>query len=375
VEMTRRMALFLMAGSDLARRGSGQMFSRGLVAFHYGAAFDWSAVQWYTRFTILVTGGFLSREQSQKMMDRGSQLVAYEWSSAFYPADPVSADMAWQTEALKHTSTWLLNPQPVGGGAATPGRAALWYDFADPELRAARAAHLATRVRASGYAGLFLDTLGFEHLPRQLRAVFSARHPGGDYNREQASFLETLRAAVGRDKILFLNQGYRHYELFLPYANFDLTESYFVGASAGEVYFRPWDDPADPWHAIRTPMEQLVQPAARRFPGVRFVHLGYANGPDVETRRAIGYNYAAAKLWDHGAYLVADSPAVEQDEVYFADLGRPLAATYGDDPREGVAWREFEGGVVALNTGSRAVSILNGRYQLADPPRGYVFPR
>jgi hypothetical protein len=120
-------------------------------------------------------------------------------------------------------------------------------------------------------------------------------------------------------------------------------------------------------------MEKLVVPASRRFPGVKFVHLGYAAGPEERTRRAIAYNYAAAKLWDHGAYLVAESPLAEQDMAYFSDLGRPLTATYAQDPGQGVAWREFEGGVVALNTGSRTTSILNGRYQLPDPPRGYVF--
>ena len=263
----------------------------------------------------------------------------------------------------------------MGGGAAMPGRPALWYDFADPELRTARAAHLASRVRTSGYSGLFLDTLGFEQLPPEMRAAFSARHPGADYNREQASFLETLRTAVGPDKILFLNQGYRHHELFLPYADFDLTESYFVSASAGDTDFRPWFNAADPWHSILTPMEQLVRPASRRFPHVRFVHLGYAAGHKVETRRAIGYNYAAARLWNHSAYLVAENPGAEQDEVYFADLGRPLAETYEHDPVKGLAWREFEGGVVALNAGSRTASILGGRYELTDPPRGYVSRR
>jgi hypothetical protein len=375
MDMNRRMALFLLAGLDVPGRGSSRKFSAGSVAFHYGAVFDQSAVEWYSRFAILVTGGFLNREESRKLMDRGSRLVAYEWSSAFYPGDAVSADLAWQTEARKHQSTRLLNLLPAGGGAAMPGRTALWYDFADPELRSARAAHLAARVNAGGYAGLFLDTLGFEQLPRELRAVFSARHPGADYNREQGSFLESLRTALGPDKILFLNQGYRHAELFLPHADFDLTESYFVGASAGETYFRPWHDRADSWHSISVPMEQLVQPASRRFPGVRFVHLGYASGSDMQTRRAIGYNYAAARLWDHSAYLVAENPAAEKDEVYFADLGRPLAATYSQNPADGVAWREFEGGVVALNTGSRPASILNGRYELAEPPRGYVFRR
>jgi hypothetical protein len=367
------MALCLLAGLDLPRTGSGRIYSSGLLAFHYGAAFERGAAEWYTRFAILVTGGFLSREVSRKLMDRGSKLVAYEWSSAFYPGDAVSADPQWQSEALRRSSTWLLNSQPLDGGAATPGRPAFWYDFADPGLRSARATHLAARVEASGYSGLFFDTLGFEHLPPELRAMFAARHPRADYNREQASFLNTLRTALGPDKILFLNQGYRHSELFLPYADFDLTESYFVGVSAGETNFRPWHDPADPWHSILTPMEQLVQPASRRFPGVRFVHLGYAGAPGVKTRRAIGYNYAAAKLWGHNAYLVAENPAAEQDEVYFADLGRPLATTFDHDPGGVVAWREFEGGVVALNTGSQDISILNGRYHLADPPKGYVF--
>lgn len=207
----------------------------------------------------------------------------------------------------------------------------------------------------------------------ELQREFSARHPGADYNREQASFLEALRTATGSDKILFLNQGYGHDELFLPHADFDLTESYFVGASAGETHFRPWDDPADPWHSILAPMEQLVVPASRRFPSVKFVHLGYAAGPEERACRAIVYNHAAAKLWDHGAYLVAESPVAEQDKAYFSDLGRPLTATYAQVPGQGVAWREFEGGVVALNTGSRTTSILDGCYQLPDPPRGYVF--
>jgi hypothetical protein len=373
VDMTRRMALICLAGLDLPRGGAERLSASYGVAFHYGAVFDPSAVEWYTRFAILVTGGFLSREESRKLMAGGSKLVAYEWSSAFYPADRVSADLAWQAEALKHKSKWLLNSQPVGGGAAMPDRDAFWYDFADPELRSARAAHLAARVSASGYSGLFLDTLGFEQVPPVLQREFSARHPGADYNREQAGFLETLRTAAGSDKILFLNQGYRHAELFLPHADFDLTESYFVGSSAGETQFRPWDDPADRWHSILEPMEQLVVPASQRFPSVKFVHLGYAAGPEERTRRAIVYNYAAAKLWDHGAYLVAQSPAAEQDKAYFSDLGRPLAATYAHDPGRGVAWREFEGGVVALNTGSRTTSILDGRYQLLDPPRGYVF--
>ena len=108
---------------------------------------------------------------------------------------------------------------------------------------------------------------------------------------------------------------------------------------------------------------------------MRFVHLGYAAGSVEQTRRAIRYNYAAAKLWNHDAYLLTADPQAEPDEVYFTELGRPLTASYVHEKSKNVAWREFEGGIVAVNSGSRTESILNGRYRLPDPPSGFVFLR
>jgi len=267
---------------------------------------------------------------------------------------------------------WLLNSQPVSGGAASPGRGAYWYDFADSDLRLQRAQDLANRVISNGYGGVFLDTLGFEQLPAEMRHVYTERHPDLDYNTAQAGFLQALRTCLGPDRRLFLNQGYRQAEIFLPHASLDLTESYFTAASSDTTTFRPWYDPRRPWESILIPMEKLVMPASRRFPKVEFVHLGYAAGPPAQAYRAIQYNYAAAKLWDHDAYLMMPTPQREQHEIYFMDLGRPLSV-YSHDPGKGVAWREFERGIVALNTGPTPASILNGRYHLSDPPRGYIF--
>lgn len=366
--MTRRSYLLTAAGALAA-----QTSRRGSVAFHYAARFTEADLEWYTRFRILVTGAILPPEQNRALQARGTRLISYEWTSAYYPGDASSASPQWQ-ETMNARREWLLDREPVGGGAAEPGRRALWYDFANTGLCRARAAHLAAAVRSSGYAGVFLDTLGFEQLPTELQAAFQARHPGVDYNSAQAAFLAELRRQMGSGSILFLNQGYRRANLFLPYANFDLTESYFTAIVNGRTLFRQWS-PRDPWQGVRTPVEELVIPAARKFPNVRFVHLGYAAGTGEEIRRAIRYNYAAAKLWNHESYLVTQNSKLEEDDIYFKQPGRALSRRYESSELEGAAWREFETATIAINSGPAPVIAGSARHVLNDPPQGYYFPR
>ncbi len=71
-----------------ANLGSAQ--GRGSIAFHYEAVFPPDAVTWYTRFETLVTGAVLAAGQMKQLRRNGSRLIAYEWSSGFYPGDTVS---------------------------------------------------------------------------------------------------------------------------------------------------------------------------------------------------------------------------------------------------------------------------------------------
>jgi hypothetical protein len=342
------------------------------VAFHYQADFDEQKIDWYSRFGILVTGAILPSDLNERLRQRGARLVSYEWSSAFYPDDPVSAPLSWQREVLQSKGAWLLNRAPISGGAAEGGRGAWWYDFADPALRSRRAAHLAGTLVRSGYDGFFFDTLGFEQLPPPVQASFRSRHKEQDYNRCQAAFLGELRKLVGNSKVLFLNQGYRQAELFLPHADYDLSESYFTLSQGNTTRFRPWHDPAAPWESVRTPMAKLIMPAAQRFPRVRFVHLNYAAGAQPLVRRAIQYSLCCARLWNHDAYLVAPAPSHEPDEIYFSDLGRPLTGSFVEDEHPGVAWRAFEKGIVAINSGPGPAFIRKHKLKLADPPQGLI---
>jgi hypothetical protein len=64
-------------------------------------------------------------------------------------------------------------------------------------------------------------------------------------------------------------------------------------------------------------------------------------------RPAIYYGYVAAKLWGHESYSPSEGVRFAQDEIYFADLGKPLGEGY--EARDGLVRRYYEKGIVALN--------------------------
>jgi hypothetical protein len=356
--ITRREAIAALAVRE-QRRG---------VAFHYAAHFTPRELAWYTRFEILVTGGILPPEITRTLKAGGTKVLAYEWSSAYYPGDWVSAAEQWQKRVKPE---WRITPGPVGGGAAAPGKTAQWYDFGDPALIAARARYLASLLNVDGYDGFFFDTLGWEHLPFSVKEAFTLRHPKLDYNLCQGQFLAALRRELGPGKSIFTNQAFRHAAEMLPHADLDLSESYFTAENGEDTLFRPWHNAAKPWESIRTPMEQLVMTAQRKFPRVRFVHVNYAAPGE---KHALLYGYAGAKLFNQEAYLMMpkDSEA-EESGVYGMDLGRPLSTSYEQDETAGAAWRRFERGVAAIHSGKGEFTIPGTKFHMAESPRGYMF--
>lgn len=369
--MLRRDFLLGLAGAAL-KPGMGDA-ARGAVAFHYEAVFGPDAVEWYTRFKTLVTGAVLAPSETTKLRRNGTRLIAYEWTSGFYPGDPVSIAPKWEAAVRRKAGEWLVGNEPVRGGAAAEGKPAMWYDFGDESLILARAEHLAETLRESGYDGLFFDTPGLEYLPLPIREQFRRNHPRLDYNRCLGQFLGAVRDRLGRGQLLFVNQGYRHAAEFLPHADLDLTESTFTALDGVGARFRRWHDPTAPWESIRTPMQQLVEPAAKAFPNVRFVHANYSGGGSALAHRAARYSWACAKLWGHDSYLIAPGNySCEQDDIYFAETGAPAGAYQeaGD-----VVWRVFERGVAAVNAGSTVARIPGLQLSLPEPQQGYWFPK
>lgn len=365
---SRRESLGLLLATGVAARSNGSIGP----AFNYQAIFSSEAEAWYTCFPILVTGNILSEKQRRNLRVNGTKLLAYVWIAAYYPGDEVSAPLDWQATVQQRRREWLLNREARGGGAAATGKLADWYDFGNLGFVTELARYLATRLKASGYDGFFFDALGSEHLPEPLANEVRNRYAGLDYNAAQGTLLRELRNHLPPGKLIFTNQGYRHSAAFLPYADLDLSESYFTGADPKTgTFFRKWWDRQVPWSSIKAPMERLVLPAARRYTHVRFVHLNYAT-EERDIQRAIWYSYACAKLFNHDSYLIVPGAEDrERDPVYFADLGKPVSPTYEEGLDDGVVWREYENGIVAINSGPGVGGV--GGLKLADPPRGYIF--
>ena len=141
---------------------------------------------------------------------------------------------------------------------------------------------------------------------RAALAEFKARHAGADYDRELSRFLANLRRELN-GKLIFTNQGYRKADDYLPYADWDLTES-LITWNGGVP--RPWDDPRDPWSSIRYFFVNVIEAARARYPRVRFAHLNYG-GAD-----AVPLVVAAAKLFGDAGYV-----AGQEAPLYFEDLG------------------------------------------------------
>jgi hypothetical protein len=368
-DLTRRSGLMFLAGSVLR----GDQVRRGRVAFHYEAVFPPVQARWYRRFRILVTGGILSRAETEKLQRDGAHLLAYEWIAGFYPDATYSAAAKWQQSLIQTKSSLTLNSSPLEGGAAMPGKGAFWYDFGNPELILHRASQLSDAIVSSGYAGIFFDTLGWDHLPRSVQARFRQLYPGLDYEAQQGRFLKKLRELLPPQKILFLNQGYRNAAVYLPFADYDLSESLFTYLNGDSTVFRPWRDKHGK-DSVSSILSKNILPASRRFPSVKMVHLNYASANAPTVKRAIRYSYACARLFNHDSYLVCPgSSALEQDDIYFRDLGAPLKSGYSEDSTGNVVWREFRHGVVAINAGRSAAEIPGLKLVLSDPPRGYLF--
>jgi len=302
-----------LTAMDPARR----IERRGAFAFHYGPSLDEGAMRWYSRFDILVTHDPLPADQVRRLHAAGTRLVLYEWAVAFYETRATD----WQRSLLGKSRAALLNGRPLTGGVGSAVAPSWYFDPADPDLAAARASDLKRRIESAGYDGVFLDTTTFESVHPDARAEYTRRHPDVPYDRAYSRFLARLRQELRRG-IIFTNQGFRQADDYLPYVDWDLTESLVTRPVDGRFRVRPWNDPADPWNSTLFLMRTFIEPASRKYPNVRFGHLNYVDAADGQVTELV---QAAALLFGGEGYVAATRPSDEENAVYFRDPGKPLA--------------------------------------------------
>ena len=329
---------------------------RAPLAFHYAPRLSDEALDWYSRFEILVTHDPLPAEQVQRLHDAGTRVLLYEWSVAFYD----SRATAWQRSLIAHAGRDLLNARPLRGHAGSTEAPAWYFDPASPEHEFGRAIDLARRVENAGYDGVFFDTTTALNVHPDALAEYERRHPELPYDEAFARFLRQLRERLQK-AVLFTNQGYRAAEHYLPYVDWDLTESLITRPSKEVFKMRPWNDSADPWNSIDFVMETMIEPVAARYPHVRFGHLNYASGTDPETIRLV---VAVAELYGGDAYVAGPSHLSEIDPIYFRDHGNPISERIDLGDGKG-AYRFFDRGLIAVTASRQPLTIR------ALPQRGF----
>jgi hypothetical protein len=306
---------------------------RGAFAFHYGAPLTPRQLRWFSRFELLVTHDPLPRAQVDALHARGTKLLVYEWAVAFYG----SLAGEWQRTLLQRHPEALLNRAGLRGGVGSADADAWYYDPASEEHRVQRARAIAKRLDDADYDGVFLDTTTEESVHAEALAEFKVRHPSDDYDHDFARFLANLRRELS-GKLIFTNQGYRKADDYLPYADWDLTESLIVWKGVP----RPWDDPGDRWNSIHFLFTNLIEPVRARYPHVRFAHLNYG-GADV-----VPLVVATAKLFGDAGYV-----ANRESPLYFANLGDPQPRVDEKD----ASYRLFEHGFVAVNASPQPLRV------------------
>jgi hypothetical protein len=315
---------------------------RGAVAFHYGGPLPASEIEWYGRFDVVVTHDPLQPILVDALHARGARVVLYEWSVAFYAS---RAD-SWQ-QRLLHDGRGLLNTRPLRGGSGAADADAYYFDPATREHRVERARAIAEHLRAIHYDGVFLDTTRFENVHPDAASEYTRRHPDVAYDAAFAEFMKTLRAEV---KVIITNQGYRDAQHYLPFADYDVTESLITYNG----HLRPWIDAGDRWNSIEFVMRTIVAPVMKRYPRVRFVHLNYMANVDGHSVEPV---VAIARLFGADAFVALPSiSAPPSTGIYFEEPGpaeTPIRRAAGGL----VAYRRFEHQLVVVNMSPHPFAI------------------
>jgi hypothetical protein len=302
---------------------------RGSVAFHYSGALTAKQLAFFGRFDVLVTHDPLPREQVKALRDGGTKLALYEWSVAFYRT--LARRGSWHERLLRGNRRALLNRRALRGHAGAADADAFYYDPANEQQNQERVRAIAKRLSAIGYDGVFLDTTTFESVHPDALDEFRRRYPELPYDAAFARFLALLRRELA---VIVTNQGYRAAEHYLPYADYDVTESLLT---------RPWHDASNRWNSVDFLMPELILKQAARFPKVRFVHLNYVEDGDPQRIERI---LATARLFGHDAFVgMPDVARTAFSDLYFLDLGDPT----GEIHRDGLtATRTFEHGEIVV---------------------------
>ena len=358
--------------------------TKGVFATTYPwiAAKNKDVLNWLKNFNIVEVGGFDDKEDLERfiyqLLENNVNPIVYEWMPAgyYYPNGNNNEFMEW---IYKNKDIYTLNPN--GPFIMCDGEDCedFYFDLGNESLINKRISYLNNSLNELGAKGLFFDWASGlfinEDKYRRILREWISRHPNRDYLEAVGNFYRKLKETTG--VLIVTNQGFRNAKNVLPYVDYDITESYATDADKiccgnnslckkinilykGKIYnlevnktiYYPVSD-----DACTGSLSDTIQwlnylngnaiYAGSDFKG--FIYLNYAAPEYVKTQKngkvvyalkkpknAIYFGYALPKLLGWNSYteviLSNEEPhrifSLEQDKVYFADLGNPLGKSY-----------------------------------------------
>ncbi len=327
--------------------------------------------RWVTRFNMVEVGGvdgiLLTPSEIEGLKKAGvRKVVFYDWAPAgyHYPDGGDNPLMRWVYENRYTASLNPDGPFPHCQESGYEWCQDFYFDFANPEVIRKKTEFLLGIKRKHGYDGVFFDwASGVFILEPEFQPMlfnFMERHRGS-YLRAVGRFYENLKKTE-KDIFIFTNQGFRNPENVLPWADYDMSESYATDSEyMGRVLDVEGKGPVDVPDTIYYPVSEDylngsiedsiyyldylygIWKRARKNGFKTFFYMNYAAPFFVKTkegkyrpmlpRNAIFYGYCLAKLRNFPSYTeVPFERRLEETDLYFYDLGTPLGEDYEKIP-------------------------------------------
>ncbi len=364
---------------------------RGDFASSYTSP-KYGMLKWLARFDIVEIGGVgdSARPETITFLKKNgvSEVLCYDWMPAVYYYLS-GENYPFTNWVYKNRNETTLNPD-----GPFPHTESMGYDFAreyyldfgNPAVISKRVSFTENFLKKHFYTGVFWDWAPgiFIDEPEysQIKSNFTRKHPSLNYKTVVGTFYDSLKRKLLPDGyIIFTNQGYRNAKNVLPYTNYDMAESYITGTSDTTqrietenygtidvpytMYFPVSEEGKETFNDTLYYLN-YVENLVKRYGSKdfkKFVFMNYAAPEFVfdrsigkyiaePPRKAIYLSFATAKLVGETAYLgVPFDSRLEKDEVYFANLGKPLGKTFTKNEKENYAVRFYENGFVLVYFG------------------------
>ncbi len=354
---------------------------------------------WLCNFDVVEIGGvgdIASQETLNYLKRRGvKKLFCYDWMPAvYYYISGENYDFTnWVYENRQIAALNPNGPFPHTAEMGYDFAKDYYLDFGNKEVIKRRVSFITKIISENSYSGVFWDWAPGVFIDEPEFSVmknnFAQRHPGEKYSDAVGEFYSALRKrcdSMGFE--IFTNQGYRNAKNVLPYADYDMAESYAVDyfypgkkirvKGYGEIdmpqtlYF-PVSPDGHPSFYDTLFYAGYVENLVKKYGSghfKKFVFMNYAAPEFVydkdseeylarPPKNAIYLSFATAKLVDETAYLeVPFDKNLEKDRVYFVRLGKAFGENFAINKKEGFAVRYFENGISLVYFGDKTEKTI-----------------